>query len=392
MSTLKHSLILVPTMVLLSACGGGGDCAPSDGRPLDTTTDTTATCANRGTPANIAITYPAVSAIEHLEDASGFKTGIYSLAGSVVVTDRNGNAVADDTIVQLDVIDTIIAAGTIGAGDSITATSLTDTNPTIIDDAGIGAADFTTANVKEGGSNFFIDNQSMVLIYDAADRQDQARFVSSTIANTITVNSTYNSTYPNASYPSGSTDYIIGRTTVGMKIVGIDSETGDKTEGVAKTKNGIASFRLEYPANADTMSVGCGAIPASDIRFPTLNTRDTWVRATAGSDAITIVNDDGCFYHILPETFVPSTAAILSGNTVTLQLLDAEGVSIPFETIPAIAVEVFAGGVVVATGTDCVTNRYGFCTVTVTGDETDTITYPTPEASGTAAVITIPTP
>lgn len=391
MTIFKNPLFLVPALMLLSACGGGGGCVPSDGRPLDTTTDTSENCANTGAPANIAITYPSVSAIEHLTDAGGLKTGVYSLSGSVVVTDKNGNAVADDTIVQLDVIDSIMAQGTIGAGDSITASSFTDTNPTITDDAGIGAADFTTAHVSEGGSSFFIDSQSMVMIIDAADRQDQARFVSSTIANSITVTSPYNSTYPNTSYPSGSTDYIVGRTTVGMKIVGIDPDTGDKTEGVGKTKNGIASFRLEYPANDDTMSIGCGTVPANDIRFPTLNTRDTWVRATAGSDAITIVNDDACFAHILPETFIPSAIVIPSGDSFTLRFVDAEGVSIPFATIPALGVDVFAGGGVLAGGTDCVTDRYGYCNVTVTGDQTDTITYYTPDAGGTPAVFTIPT-
>lgn len=390
MPIFKQLLFIASTLLLLSACGGGSDgCSSSDGRPLDTTTDATENCANTSAPANIAITYPNVAAIEHLLDSEGKATGVYSLAGSVIVTDRNGNAVADDTLIQLDVIDSILAQGTIGAGDSITATSFTDSNSTLSNDSGIGVADFTLAHVRKDGASLFIDNQSMVMITNAADRQDQARFVDSIIGNTITVTSPYNSTYPNTIYPSGTTTYIVGKTTVGMKILGIDNETGLKTEGFAKTKNGIASFRLEYPANEGTISVGCVGVPAIDTRFPTFNTRDTWVRATAGSDEITVVNDDGCFEHILPESFAPNDISAQTGATFALKLQDAEGVGIPFITVAPFTSEVLDPSVIAATGSLCVTNGVGVCIVTVTGDETDTITYETPGVDGTNAEIVI---
>lgn len=379
MSILKQSLILVPAFMLLSACGGGGGCAPSDGRPLDTTTDTSANCANTTTPSSIALTYPRVSTITHLTDKAGTKTGIYSYAGSVTVTDRSGNAVADDTIVQLDVIDTIIAQGTIGAGDSVTGSILTDTNSTFSDDFTIGAADFSTANVNVSGASIGIDNQSLVLITNGADKRDQKRTVSSVTGNTVTTTSGYTGTYPNSSYVSGTSTYVVGKTTVGMDILGIDPDTGDKLVGYSKTKDGKASFRIEYPANDNTIGIGCYAADV-DTRFTTLNSRNVWVTAQINAD-LTIVDNQACFSHILPDAFSPAAKTVPSGSDVDLRLADAENVSLPFYTV-----EPSLSGA--ATGDDCITVIGGGCTVNVTGNSGDTITYAAP-GGGTSAVITI---
>ena len=394
MPNLKSLFILAPAFLLLSACGGTEGCAPDGGRPLADPTQNQDTCAQTGTTANIAITYPAAGSIEQLLDTSGFPTGVYSFSGSVVVTDKNGNSVPDGTLVQLDVIDSVLAQGTIAAGDSITGTTFTDSNPTITDDLGIGAADFTTAHVNEKGASYFIDSESLVILTSAADRQDQVRLVSAKTANTITVSSAYNSTYPNTTYPSGLTNYIVGRTTLGMKVVGYDPETGETTDSFTRTKAGIGSFRIEYPANANTIRVGCGdgvtttAIPSIDTRYPTLNTRDVWVRATAAdNDAITVADDTACFYHILPQGFTTIAAKQGAGNTYThtIRLTDANNVGLPFYVIPPAV----SGGVVTIADT-CITTLDGWCTVDVNGAVGAKITYQPPANAGTGDyVITI---
>ena len=268
MSISKKSLFLIPALMLLSACGGGSDgCTPSDGRPLDNTTSTTDTCGNTGAPANIAISYPNVSTISHLTDAVGTSTGFYSYAGTVTVTDRNGNAVADGTIVQLDVIDTILASGTL---DSASASTITDAGATLSSGFGV-AGDLEGANVKVGPSAIVIDSQSLVLVTNGADKQDLSRQVSSVTGNTITVTSPYISTYPNATYAAS--QYVVGKTTVGMDILGIDPDNSStKLVGYTKTLNGKASFRIEYPANDETLRIGCndadlGPISAIDTRY-----------------------------------------------------------------------------------------------------------------------------
>lgn len=394
MPNLKYSLLLIPAFMLLTACPSASDCAPDDGRDLADATAKTGNCAETSAPANISISFPATDSITHLTDAAGTKTGIYSYAGSVTVTDTNGNAVADDTIVQLDVIDTILAKGTIETSnsDSISATNLVDTNPTLLsDDFGIAAADFTTVNVKVNGASVGIDTNSLILITNGADKQDQQRKISSVTGNTATATSSYNGTYPNATYPTGTTSYVIGKTTVGMDILGIDPDDGSKLVGYSKTKDGKASFRLEYPANADTIHIGCiDSDTVTDTRYTTKYSRDVVVVAQVnGSPALTVVDDSPCFASILPQVFTANKIKTANDTTVTLTLKDAESIPLPFETVAASPAEVLDPPVIPAAGDICTTNIYGKCDVKVYGDKTDTITYNTPTAGGTAVTITI---
>lgn len=397
MPTLKRSHILIPALMLLSACGGGsGGCAPSDGRSLDTSTSTVDTCSNTGAPASIAIAYPKTSTISHLTDITGTNTAIYSYAGTVFVSDKAGNAVADGTLVRLDVIDTVLATGTInsGIGDGISASTFLDTDPTL--SGGIVAAgDISAANVDVDGAAIGLidtatDIKSLVIITTGADKRDQVREVSSVTGNTITVTSQYNDTYPNTTYLTNTSSYVAGKTTIGMDILGIDPDDASaRLVGYSKTVNGKATFRMEYPATGRTLRVGCndsvlGPIPAIDTRYTALNSRDVWVVAQVdGYPSLTVVDDQACFFHILPETFSANTTAVNTASTVTLTLTDSENVTLPFYTV--LAVPSAAG----ATGTTCLTNSVGKCDVTVTGASADTLTYNTPNAGGTAVTITI---
>ena len=104
--------------------------------------------------------------------------------------------------------------------------------------------------------------------------------------------------------------------------------------------------------------------------------------------ALTHVDDEACFFHILPESFSANTTSANSGDTVTLTLVDSQNVTLPFYTVVPTVADVDASGGALS-GTTCVTDRNGRCDVVVTGTSTDTITYNTPNSGGTAVVITI---
>ena len=288
MSILKQSLIFIPAFMLLSACGGGDGCAPSDGRPLDTSTDTSASCAETRGANTIVIAYPVSDAIEQLPGAGA---AIYSLKGTAIVTDQNGNAVADDTVVQLDVFDSLIARGIIGAGDSIAGSLITDLNP-LQGDRVTAAIDLNTVSVERGGDSFRnIKVGDLVILRNAAS-SDQIRYVVSTTANSITVNLPYVNSYPSAIYPAA--EYLVGQALVGTSILGID-ETGKKTAGVSLTEGGLANFRLEYPGDSAHLHYGlvdyyalnplAPAVPITDPRtqYAPDGSTEVWVVANVGA-------------------------------------------------------------------------------------------------------------
>lgn len=364
MSTLKQTLILVPAFMLLSACGGGDDaCIPTeDLRPLDSTTDTSATCANTRGANTIVIAYPITDAIEQL---SGGGSAIYSRKGSAIVTDQNGNAVPDDTVVQLDVFDSLIARGIINAGDSISGSIITDLNP--LQGDRVTAAILNTAVVDRNGDSFrTIKTGDLVLLRNAA-AADQIRYVSSTTANSITVNAPYTNSYPSANYPNA--EYLVGQALVGTSILGID-DTGAKTAGVALTKDGLANFRLEYPGDSDHLNYGAVdyAALASGVTEPRAyapqGSTEVWVVANVGASVATA--DQAVLSGIADTTtaVAPATAVVDGATTtadITVTVEDATGVRYPLVYVSGSSSDESA-----ATVTGCLTGASGTCTATIT--------------------------
>lgn len=352
MPTLKRSHILIPALMLLSACGGGGGCSPTDGRPLDSSTSTTDTCGNVRGPYTIAISYPTSDAIEVLDTKPGF----YSYNASLVVTDQNGNHPPDGTIVQLDAIDTILAKGTITGADSISGSTLAIGVPTLTDGT---VTTLDVAGVRRGAGNAgpirYIEQGDVVILRNA-DKNDQYRFVASTpTATTVTVTSPFNSIYPNVNYAgvTNSTEYFIGQSVLGVSVTGFDPANGDKPlSGHTKTVDGNARFRLEYPANSSTINLGCSGdvisgfengsgIESIDYRFNILNSADVAVIAQLdGSSSVTTVNWEGCFAAILDLILTaPATASVSVGGTVSffISLTDANLINLPYRSISASA-------------------------------------------------------
>ena len=366
MPTLKLSHIFIPALMLLSACGGGdGGCAPSDGRPLDSTTDTSANCADTRAANTINIVYGGDGSITQL---TGDSAGLYSRFGSTIVTDQNANAVPDNTLVQLDAFDTLIARGTIAAGDTISGSTLTD-NAGILQGDGLTATTFTTSVVVRGSSNQVIEAGDLVILRNAAT-SDQIRYVVSTTGNTITVDAPYNNTYPNALYPDAK--YLVGRALVGAKVHGFD-ENGVKTLGLGRTDNGIANFRLEYPN--EILNYGASA---TDARFDPPGSAEVWVIANVGGRVATAAQ--AVFVGIAPVAISLSQPSIGASGTVTVTLEDANGNSLPF--IPVTASSTNAATL----GTSCTTDEDGECPSVIVYGGADTITY---SASGASTDLTV---
>lgn len=367
MSTIKYSHILIPALMLLSACGGGGDgCTASDGRDLDETTDTSATCANTRAASSVVIAFGGDGSITQL---TGNSAGLYSRFGSALVRDQNSNSVADGTLVQLDVFDTLIARGTIAAGDTISGSTLTD-NAGILQGDGLTATTLNTAVVtRNADPSVGIRSGDLVILSNAAS-SDRIRYVVSTTANSITVNAPYNNTYPSLLYPGA--QYLIGTSEVGAKIHGFD-ENGVITRGLGRTINGTANFRLEYPNSI--LNYGASA---TDSRFPPNGSTEVWVVADVGGSVATAAFIT--FVGIAPATLSISPTQISASGDVTLTYVDANGNALPFVTISA-------GAGVGGTGTSCTTNANGSCTSTVTRVAAGTIIYSAGTATGTLTVI-----
>ncbi|MCK5387134.1 MAG: hypothetical protein KAJ39_08100 [Gammaproteobacteria bacterium] len=364
MSILKQSLILVPALVLLSACGGG-DCAPADGRPL-ATTDTTTTCAVTRGASSITIAYPTLDAIEQL---TGGAAAIYSKKGSAIVTDQNGNAVPDDTVVQLDVLDSLIASGFINAGDSIAGSLITDLNPFQGD--GLTAAILNTVSVSRGLDPVRTIKAGDLVILRNAASSDSIRYVVSTTANSITVNSPYINSYPSAIYPNA--EYLVGQALVGASILGFDDDTGKKTAGVSLTKEGYANFRLEYPG--DLLNYGASI---SDPRALPFGSTEVWVVANVGGSVATA--EATAFAGIAPAEIIVSPVTISASGNVTVRLQDAQENALPFTLITA------GSDNAATTATSCTTDEFGVCTSAVVRGAAATVTYSSGEATADLTV------
>ena len=390
MTILKKPLFIASTLLLLSACGGGSDgCSPSDGRPLDTTTDTTASCAQTRGANSVVIAYPVTNAIEQLPGAGA---AFYSLKGSAIVTDQNGNAVADDTVVQLDVFDTLIARGIISGADTITGSLITDANP-LQGDRTTAALDLSTVSVERNLDTFRTIKAGDIVLLKNASNSDQIRYVVSTTANSITVNTPYVNSYPSAIYPAA--EYLVGQALVGTSILGID-ENGIKTAGVSLTIGGLANFRLEYPG--DSAHLGYGSVDYQVLpgitdprtQYAPDGSTEVWVVANAGGSVVS--SDQRTLSGIASRQISANPATVTvaaAGNvTVTLTVTDASDVRYPLRSVSSTSSTPAAATVV---GCAALTGAAGTCTATVTGVATGTSTVTFTSGDGTVDVaVTVP--
>lgn len=372
--------ISVALLGLLMANCGGGNGGGFTG---------TGSVGNIGAPYTVAMSFPKSNAVTQL---TGELAGYYSRVGTAVVTDQNGNAVKDGTTVQLDAIDSIKAIGTIGAADSLTGSTLNDGDPTLADGTApsngglFTTAGFTTRETKEFQA---IKNGDIVLL-TGADASDQVRYVNAVLGTTsVSVTAPYNNTYPNTTYSAGTTTYVIGNSAIGVLVYGVDPNGGNDTRGYGTTKDGLVKFRVAYPANDNTMLVGCFNPASTDTRYSTpAGYARTYVVASAGGRVSTWTGNF-CFGGMASYTLTANPSTIYKNNdTVTLVLRDANGYVLPFQTVSAYAGASTAGPI---SATSCTTDAAGTCTSTMTcgGGNTTAGTISYTHASGASVSVTV---
>lgn len=279
-----------------------------------------------GPPHSIILTAPNVDSVENVGN------GVYRRVGSALVTDQWGNAVPDGTAISLGLVDSVIAMGNDGsiASGSATLTGSGYTTEFQFNDT------ITRNNISRG-----VEANDRVLILNASEA-NKSRFVTS-LASSTTVDVQSNYTANEASL-----NYVVGSSLNGASIAGED-ENSNLTQGLGLTKDGIATIKVTYPANKNTILTGCYDYSDSSdpTTYSTLDTRYAKeesaqvlvvASATDGS-ATTVSAGQFCYVAIAPSevTASPTSWSASTGDTVTfdLHLVDANEIPLPFVFLEA---------------------------------------------------------
>ena len=297
-----------------------------------------------GPPESIVFSYPLTDAVVNLGGGS------YQRKGSIHVADRYGNAVADGTLVNLGMIDTVKSTDTDGV-TTVGGSVLTDANAT-----------FTSSTVSvQGQPAVGIQENDRVLLFNAVSG-DKNRFVSaSAVANTTVPVQT---PYTTATTGLG---YIIGGTVLSGTIAGAQGEGG---VGYVQTTNGIGNFAITYPANVSTIYNGC-TLDAPDTRTVPADAGDVYVVASASDSDATAITNVFCFSAIAGGSLsiLPSVDIQTMGdNTVALKLVDGgDAIPLPFQDTTGYVVydSKDAASTLVITATGCNTGSSGGCDANV---------------------------
>lgn len=275
--------------------------------------------------------------------------GVYKRIGTALVADRYGNAVADGTVVNLGILDTVIAQDTAGS-TLASSTTMTDTD----------GASLNADTVIRNSSTRRIEPFDRVLFTNAA-AEDKSRHVSSdpVAANSLTVNKPYIN-------GASSLNYVIGASTLSAEIFGVDhAVTGLEVKGYGTTVDGKVSLYVQYPANAQTILVGCGlggwacTIPKYKTDLPGVGCTDNggaWIQyyderyvpntsaevyvvastsEAATESAVTVDQGQFCFAGIAGGSLVSSHDKLSGDAKVTLSLSEKNKIPLPFVPISA---------------------------------------------------------
>ncbi|MDO9453178.1 MAG: Ig-like domain-containing protein [Stagnimonas sp.] len=304
-----------------------------------------------GPPTTIVFTNPVSNSVANLGGGS------YQRRGQVIVTDRYGNSVPDGTVVNFGVIDSVMMHDNSG-GTTAGAATLTRNGPSLITrrctteplNGGIASScnpapsDFTSPITRNDVPRRIQANDT-VLLRNATDG-DKRRFVAvdpSATPSKPAPTAMELSVHKNYGETNTMLEMWVGAALSGGEIFGFDASGTNLSKGTGIVKDGIADFRLTYPANARSILTGCygypsanGAYDARDLRDAVPQSRQVVVSADSGTTATTIRNGTFCFTGIAPVVVsvdsnsvrVPPGAAV---PAVGLTLTDSgDGVSLPF--------------------------------------------------------------
>ncbi|MFC4653739.1 MULTISPECIES: hypothetical protein [Rheinheimera] len=327
---------------------------------------------------SIVFSYPVTDSITDLGN------GIYRKLGGLLVTDRHGNPVADGTVINLGVIDSVLVSNrepvidygfTKTVADGLASTVQGQANLTDLSNAL-----FQSAVITRNNTSRYIQAQDRVLLFNA-QAEDKSRFVAvaPSESSRVQVNKAYQNT-------DAELEYLIGASLLGAQVSGTDPAKADLVSGQAITKDGNATFYLTYPADNSSILHGC--LPTDiDTRQSPMASSQVWIVAEASGSGATSLNDQACFSAISPLSLSANTTAISKTSTVALQLVDQKEIALPFMPITElVSYGQNAGGLVVTVSPYCAnrddrrTNAAGYCNldISVAGG-----------SSGDAATITL---
>ncbi|ULQ46997.1 Ig-like domain-containing protein [Flagellatimonas centrodinii] len=290
-----------------------------------------------GPPHTIVFTQPITDAIEDLNN------GNYRLKGKVDVTDRYGNSVPDGTVVNLSLMDSVILHDATGStstdnaqlsrsGDSLIRRRCA-TDPLSGGEAtGCGirgqladASDFTST-ITRNDVALGIQPDDLIFIRNAQSA-DKKRFVGATgTATSLDAHVPYRGNLVNG-------EFWVGAARSGAQIAGL-AEDGGLVAGTGVTQDGIAEFRVTYPANVRTIFTGCYGYPYADRSYDDRDrrsripqSRQVIVSASAGDEVVAINQGDYCFKAIAGGTLQPTVGEIAlgQGESTTIGLLLRDG-------------------------------------------------------------------
>ena len=270
---------------------------------------------------SIVFSYPVAESIQNMNN------GTYRREGGLLVTDRYGNPVADGTVINLGVIDSVLLSNrapqiNYGFGSTvIDGNASTRANSTVFTD--LSNALFQSAVITRNNTSRFIEAQDRVLIFNA-QAEDKSRFVAAlpNQATTVTVNKNYLNTETGL-------EYLVGSSLLGMQVSGVDPAKQGLVSGQAVTQDGAASFFLTYPANQDSILTSCVS-SSLDTRHSPRGSAQVWVVAEASGSSATTIDDRACFSYISPAV-ITSGITNISGNTIlSLEIRDQGLVRLPF--------------------------------------------------------------
>ncbi|EGM79709.1 hypothetical protein Rhein_0169 [Rheinheimera sp. A13L] len=344
---------------------------------------------------SIVLSYPRENAIEDMGN------GIYRRIGGLLATDRYGNPVADGTVVNLGVIDSVLLsnrAPQINYGFSSTVidgNATTTANSALLTD--LSNALFKSAVLTRNNTSRFIEAQDRVLILNA-QAADKSRFVAALPEQDISL--TTNKAYVNT---ASQLEYMVGASLLGAQISGVDPAKEELVSGQAVTTDGAATFYLTYPANQNTIRAGC-VDPSVETRFLPQGSAQVWVVAEASGSSATTIDNQECFDYMAPATITETTgqSAIRGSAVLQLEVEDASSIHLPFLNISTSVSYGSAntGGLLVTvgscnSGTNNRTNTNGVCSlpITVSGgnsDDTATVSLSTSGGNTLAINVTVP--
>ncbi|HBC58737.1 MAG TPA: hypothetical protein DCZ03_16380 [Gammaproteobacteria bacterium] len=278
-----------------------------------------------GPPHTIVLTSPVVDSITNLGG------GVYRRIGTAIVTDRWGNTVPDGTAISFGLVDSVIAMG----NDGVVASG----SATLTGSGYLGDFQFDDTIVRNGTSRGVQLNDRMLILNSAF--ANKSRFVSSVASSTtLDVQSNF------ASNENG-LNYLVGSSLVGASISGED-ESGNLTNGLGTTKDGLATVRVTYPANISTILTGCyGYSDSTDpTTYSTLDTRYgkeesaqvIVVASATDSSATTTSAGQFCYGAIAPSIIDPTPDSwAAAGGTVSFSVFvtDANEIPLPFTSVSA---------------------------------------------------------